>query len=200
MRQTRRLSITAARRIHEPMKRRPLPPTIAPLQLLPPATEDAEADQFHNNWDHIQQRVRARREVFCHEYIKDFNGSAAVLRMGYKSKTPWVMASEWLNQPYTQWYLGQLMVKLEDKAIFTRSEILLSLKREAHYHGLDGSAAARIAALRTAAKILGLEITKIEGNVNLAGGVMLMPYSGTPEEWEKAAQAAQEKLKQQVRL
>ena len=48
-------------------------------------------------------------------------------------------------------------------------------------------------------KILGLEITKVEGNINLAGGVMLLPHSGTPEEWEKAAATAQEKLKQAVR-
>jgi hypothetical protein len=119
--------------------------------------------------------------------------------MGSKSKAPWVRASEYLSEPYTQWFLGQLLRTLDDAAIVTRSEVLLGLKREAHYHGLDGSAAARIAAWRTIGKIMGLEITKVEGNLNLAGGVMLMPFSGTPEEWEKAAQSAQEKLKQNVR-
>lgn len=185
--------------IKKPKKRAPN----APLTLVlrsPPPTEDVEASEFDVNWDSIPIAKRNRREAFCHEYIKDFNGSQAMARLGSKSKAPWVHASEWLKEPYTQWYLGQLMVKLEDKAIVTRSEILLGLKKEANYHGIDGSAAARIAAWRTMGKILGLEITKVEGNMTLAGGVMLLPHSGTPEEWEKAAATAQEKLKQQVRV
>ncbi len=140
-----------------------------------------------------------RRQAFCREYIKDFNGSHAIMRMGYKSKTPWVTASEWLREEYTQYYLGILMAKLDDAAIVSRQEILLGLKREAHHYGLDGSSAARISAFRAMAKILGFEITKLEGNMTMAGGVMLLPLSGSPEEWEKAAETAQEELKKKVR-
>jgi hypothetical protein len=168
-------------------------------QRRPPPTQEDEDFEFNTNWDHLQHRMKEKRQAFCHEYIKDFNGSQALLRMGYQSKTPWVRASEWLKEPYTQWYLGQLMVKLEDKAIVTRAEILLGLKKEAHHYGLDGSAAARISAWRTMAKILGLEITKVEGNISMAGGVMVLPMSGSPEEWEKAAAMAQDQLKQRVR-
>ena len=175
---------------------------VAPgAQRQPPPTQEVDEDGFltADNWDHLQTRYKKRREQFVHEYIKDFNGSQALQRMGYTMSQPWVKASIWLNEPYTQWYLGQMMAKLQDSAIVTKNEILLGLKKEAHYHGLDGSAAARIAAWRSLAKILGIEVDKVEGNIKLAGGVMLMPFSGTPEQWEQAAQAAQEKLKKDVR-
>jgi hypothetical protein len=181
-------------------KKTALPVAIMEGQRQPPPLEHIDEEGFGDqNWDHLQPRYIARRQLFVHEYLKDFNGSQAIQRMGYVMTQPWVKASQFLTEPYTQWYLGQLMAKLEDSAIITRSEILLGLKKEAHYHGLDGSAAARIAAWRTLGKILGLEVTKIEGNVAIQGGVMLMPFSGTPEEWEQAAQSAQEKLKQDVR-
>jgi hypothetical protein len=192
-----------------PKKKAPNPPSAAlALSVVtsappppPPEPEVIDEEGFTDDtWKHLQTRYKAKREKFIHEYIKDMNGSQALQRMGYVRQQPWITASIWLNEPYTQWYLSKLRAKATDDAIFTRSEILFQLKKEAHYNGLDGSAAARIAALRTAAKILGLEITKVEGNVNLQGGVMLMPFAGTPEEWEKAAQAAQAKLKQDVRL
>lgn len=182
----------------------PKPPKSKPPGLVlyaPPPTLPVEDEEGFTNtdWSHLQTRYKTKREQFVHEYIKDFNGSQALQRMGYVRVQPWVTASIWLSEPYTQWYLGKMMAVLADNAIVTRSEVLLGLKKEAHYHGMDGSAAARIAAWRTIGKIMGLEITKVEGNVNLQGGVMLMPFAGTPEEWEKAAQAAQEKLKKDVR-
>jgi hypothetical protein len=166
----------------------------------PPLVEvDEEGFATKEDWSHLQTRYKKRREQFVHEYIKDFNGSQALQRMGYVMTQPWVKASIFLSEPYTQWYLGSMMAKLQEHAIVTKNEVLLGLKKEAHYHGMDGSAAARIAAWRTLAKILGIEVDKVEGTVTLQGGVMLLPHSGTPEEWEKAASAAQEKLKQDVR-
>lgn len=182
-------------------KKKPKPPR-APIVVVRPMRENGHVqdEEFEReDFANLRDDYKRNREEFCREYIKDFNGSQAMLRMGSKSQTPWVRASEWLKQPYTQWYLGKLLQKLDDKAIVTRAEILLGLKREAHHFGLDGSAAARIAAWRTIAKILGLEITKVEGSMTLQGGVMTIPLSGSPDEWEQAAAKAQEMLKQKVR-
>lgn len=176
--------------IRRPIKRKAVKP--------PPPIDPGEAE-FDEAFSHLQPRVKARRDQFVREYIKDFNGANAMRRMGSVSQTPWVRASEWLSEPYTQWKLAQMLETLDDKAIVTRNEVLAGLKKEAHHFGLDGSAAARISAWRSLAKILGIEVTKVEGNISLGGGVMLLPASGSPEEWEKAAAKAQAELKESVR-
>lgn len=169
-----------------------------PKLPVSPIAKD-EAGEFALPGHDLRADAKRRREEFCREYIKDFNASDALRRMGYKSQQPWVLGSEWMKQPYTQWYLAKLLAELDQKAIVNANEVLAGLKREANHYGMDGGAAARISALRSLAKILGLEVTKIEGNVNLGGGVMLMPFSGSPAEWEKAAAEAQKNLKEAVR-
>jgi len=174
------------------IKRMPAPPKAPVLAVAPGPEID---DDFLN----VREDVKRRREAFVREYIKDFNGSQAMRRLGSMSKTPWVHASEWLNEPYTQWYLAKMIADMDDDAIVSRNEVLMGLKKEANYYGLDGGAAARIGAWRAMAKILGIEVTKVEGNVNLGGGVMLLPMPATPKQWEQAAAEQQAKLKKDVR-
>jgi hypothetical protein len=171
----------------------------------PPPTVDLdakEAAEFANqDFSHLQLSMRARRDRFIQEYIKDFNGSAAIRRMGYLSKSPGTRAYEWLNEPYTQWKLGQVLAKLDEKAIVTRTEILMGLKREANADDVpfSSNASTRISALRALAKILGMEITKVEGNMTLNGGVMAVPFAGSLDEWEAQSKKSQSKLKTDVR-
>lgn len=165
----------------------------------PPPIID-EAAEFDDSFSDLRTDMKRNRERFCREYIKDFNAANAMRRLGSKSRTPQVRGHEWLQHPYTQWFLSGLLEKLDASAIVTRNEVLVGLKREAHYFDRhEGSPAARIAALRTLGKILGMEITKVEGNMTIGGGVMVLPMSGTPEEWEKAAAMAQANLKKRVR-
>lgn len=197
------------RTVRVPKRKAPLPPSVALTivpdeargQRQPPPIQEVDEEGFltADNWNHLQTRYKKRREQFVHEYIKDFNGSQALQRMGYTMQQPWVKASIWMSEPYTQWYLGQMMSKLQEAAIVTKNEILFGLKKEAHYHGLDGSAAARIGAWRSLAKILGIEVETANVKVTHQGGVMVLPLSGTPEEWEKSAMMAQEQLKKDVR-
>lgn len=170
------------------------------LKFRTPVTFD-EDKEFDADFSKLQNRVKLKRQQFCQEYIKDFNGAAAMRRMGYiGNKTPWIHASEWLKEPYTQWYLHRLMSSVEEKAIVSRNDVLLGLKREAHYFaGLDASSASRISALRTLAKILGMEVTKVEGNLVINGGVMAVPLATSPEEWERNSKEAQKQLKKKVR-
>jgi hypothetical protein len=162
--------------------------------------EDAEDDELVD-FSKMQPRKQLRLQRFCQEYIKDFNAAASVQRMGYPYDRLIAAAkgTQFLAEPYSQYYLGELMQKCEEAAIVTKNEILFGLKRESNYYGIDGSAPARISALRSLAKILGLEITKVQGNIEIGGGVMALPFTGSLEQWEEACKSAQAKLKEDVR-
>lgn len=181
----------------KPGKRKPV--QLRKYKAAPiPAGLDESAD-FVPDFSHLQQRTKLLRQNFCHEYIKDFNSGHALLRMGYKYARPYIRAGEWLREAYTQWYLSTLMEKMEEKAIVTRNTVLLGLLKEANYHGgLDASSASRISAFRALAKILGMEVTTVNGNITLTGGVMAVPMAGTLDEWEAASKKAQAQLKQAV--
>lgn len=144
---------------------------------------------------HVHPRIAAIRRLFVSEFVKDFNGSAALARLGFVYKNPAITANKWLSEPFTQHCLDKFVRSAEDAALITRQEILAGLKREAHAFGLDASGASRVSAFGKLAKILGLEITKVEANVTAAGGIMLVPIGGNPDDWEKNAAAAQATLK-----
>lgn len=178
-------------------KRRP----IVKVRKRPEIVKDEE-DNFVN-FDHLQTRTKLLRKKFVNEYLKDFNASRALLRMGYKYdlKVANAYAGKWMGEAYTQYLIAEAMEKMDEQAIVDRKEVLLGLKREAHAPDVpfSSNASTRISALRSLAKILGMEIVKADVNMTIGGGVMAIPLSGSPEEWEKATQLAQAKLKEAVR-
>lgn len=188
-----------------PKKKQTKPPVNKPaVKFLPPwetgkagpqtgtfEEDPGEAYDFR----YVHPRTQALRRLFVAEYVKDFNGAAAIMRLGYQVFEPRVVAGQWLREPYTQYILDKFIREAEDVALVTRGEILAGLKREANSYGLDSSGASRVSALGKLAKILGIEITKIEGEVKAVGGVMLVPLGGNPEEWEKNAAKSQSDLK-----
>jgi len=176
-------------------------PPAPPKPPVPPVLPaEREEEEFDPTWSRYTTKMKLRREEFCREYVKDFNASQTMLRLGSKSKQPWVHGSEMVRDPYVQWYLRQLCEKMDEKVIVTNNEILLGLKREANSTEIDASAASRVSALRSLAKIKGMEIDRSESKVTLGGGVMLIPAPASPEEWEKATAKAQAELKQAVRV
>lgn len=168
----------------------------------PPQIIDADDDSADLvDFSSMREDMKAKRRTFVREYIKDFNATAAVLRMGYnyERKIAQVKGAQFMAHPFTQHYLAEMIEKADEKAIVSKNRVLFGLLRESEYYGRDGGAAQRISALRSLAKIMGLEITKIEGNMTMNGGVMAIPFSSSPEEWEKQCAAAQEQLKKTVR-
>ena len=145
---------------------------------------------------HVHPRIQTIRRLFVAEYVKDFSGTNALARMGFTYTQPASVANRWLQEPYTQHILDKYVEECEGEALVTRNKILASLVREANSYGLDSSGASRVSALGKLAKILGLEITKIEANVAVAGGIMLVPMGGTPDDWERNAAQSQRELKQ----
>lgn len=164
--------------------------------------EGEEEQDIVLNFDNLSPRYKGRRHKFLAEYIKDFNGTAAIFRLGYtcSSATARGRACRWLAEPYTSHQLGVMMAKMDEGAIVDRKEVLVGLKREANAPDVpfSSNATTRIQALRSLGKILGMEITKVEGNMTVNGGVMAVPFV-SPESWGKEAKRSQESLKKEVR-
>lgn len=69
----------------------------------------------------------------CHEYLIDFNGSAAVLRAGSTSKNPHVVASLMFAKPHVREYLAQLTRKIEPDIRVTAERVIQELGRLAFH-------------------------------------------------------------------
>jgi hypothetical protein len=169
-----------------------------PKIKLPPIDPDTGEPKLYD-FSKITPKKKSRLKQFVSEYIKDFCGRAAMQRMGIESKGRDARATEWLREPYAQHLLDKLLRTMDEKAIVSRNTVLAGLLRESNYKGIDGHASSRVAALRALAKILGMEITKIEGSMNVNGGVMAIPCFGSLDDWEKIASQKQSELKQEVR-
>lgn len=189
----------------------PLPFKSAPAQtFLPPwQTGKAEpvlavaapelSDRFEPgelyDFSYLQPKTKAVRELFVAEYLKDFNGSAALLRLGVNYTQPTVVANRWLKEPYTQFLLSKVIDEVKEDSLVTRNRVIASLIREANNHGLDCSGASRVSALGKLTKILGMEIDKSEIDVRVQGGIMLVPLANNAADWELNAAEAQLTLK-----
>lgn len=161
---------------------------------------DDDLKDFDEKFAHINEQSKYLRQRFCREYIKDFNAGSAVLRMGYNWSTGAAQKGwAYLQEPYTQHFLAKLMREVDEKCIVDRNTVILGLLREANTYGEEASHSARISAFRSLAKILGMEITKIEGSMNVDGGVMAVPFTGNLDEWEASCKLEQAKLKKRAK-
>ena len=68
-----------------------------------------------------------KRKRFIEEYSKDFNGTAAAIRVGYSEDRARVTASEILSLDEAQEYLKELIEALRDDDLVTKRNILEKL-------------------------------------------------------------------------
>lgn len=54
------------------------------------------------------EKLTKKQELFCYEYIKDFNGSKAAIRAGYSEKSSRNIAAETLAKPYIQKFIEKI--------------------------------------------------------------------------------------------
>src|SRR5690349_10894554 len=66
-----------------------------------------------------EQKLTAKEEKFCHEYIKDFNATQAAIRAGYSKGTARQIGYENLTKPY----IKNRIKELSDLIDMTESEI-----------------------------------------------------------------------------
>lgn len=116
-----------------------------------------------------------KQKAFCHEYIIDFNGSAAAIRAGYSADSSRSIASELLTKPDIQAYKDLLLDKqLEGRKKEIRNRVVTNLEqigwndleRDENYNR-DGELVSvsrkdRLKALELLGKTTGLFNDKIE--------------------------------------
>lgn len=143
-----------------------------------------------------------RLRYFVHEYIKDFSEERAALRMGYPADSATSTGRLLLYHAYTQLRITEILEKADAENIVTGAAIVAALWREANAPDVafSSNSSTRIAALKELAKIRGLTAPKPKlptGGVGL-GGVMVVPFTMHPDQWEEHARQTQRELKEAV--
>lgn len=158
--------------------------------------------------ENLSPKAKDRADRFVLQYLRDFNATQAFIRTQVEEGKPYedVDYNYAMNQGYqmTRWpYVAQKIQEAievaEEKNIVTRAEVLYGFKREAHYMGMGSSHGARVGAWTALAKVLGMEQKKLEQNLAMKGGIMVVPATESLSSWEERAQAAQAALKEEVR-
>lgn len=170
--------------------------------------------------ENLTPAMKHRRDVFIREYLRDFNGSQAWLRMkaecdpedAHKTYTP-IQSSEAAYQlrqePYVAKRIAELVDSLEAANMVSQQRVLAMLLRDAELQGIGAKHAARVSAQKVLVDILGMSSAAkavvartggAQGAGGPRGGVMVVPaVAGTADEWEAAAAQAQAQLKEEVR-
>lgn len=170
--------------------------------------------------ENLTPAMKHRRDVFIREYIRDFNGAQAWLRMkaevdpedAHKHYSPAQAAEhayQLKNEPYVAKRIAELVDSLEAANMISQQRVLAMLIRDAELQGIGAKHAARVSAQKVLVDVLGMSsqakaaAARTEGAGGAGGprgGVMVVPaVAGTADEWEAAAAEAQAKLKEEVR-
>ena len=99
---------------------------------------------------------KPRARMFAAEYIKDFNGTQAVLRLGWVQNGDHAdnIAMKFMAYPAVHEYLGELMHHIDANVIATKALVMNKLWEEANTAKEGG---ARVNALSKLATYLGLD-------------------------------------------
>lgn len=73
------------------------------------------------------QALTPKQELFCQEYIIDFNGTRSAIAAGYSEKTAKQIAIDNLSKLYLQEYINNLINKRVDKLEITQEQVLKDL-------------------------------------------------------------------------
>lgn len=92
---------------------------------------------------------------FIDEYLVDYNGSAAVLRAGYKTKNPKQQATENLNHPLVRRYIDERLEEKRQKCELSGEYVIQNLIEIAE-QTKNGNPTAALRALELLGKNLGL--------------------------------------------
>ena len=123
-------------------------------------TVDATATPFKkvNGLVHKQRR-------FVWEYCKDHSPAQAAIRAGYKERNAPSIACRLLQIPAVQAAIRERERQIAEAALLDETIVLEGLLHEARFTGDGSTHTARVSAWREVAKILGLEIRKVEHTV-----------------------------------
>lgn len=180
-----------------------------PLPKVPPNVVQEHKRRSNERGERIVVSP-IKAQAFAKEMLVDFNPVKALLRSGLISEEEaatrsdtslYKTAQRYERDPYVQQALRDYIHRVESDKIVSRERILYGLLEEACYHGPGGSASARVAAWGKLAKLMGMELPEGGDKRDAApGGVLLIPFAPSIQDWEAAAMGQQAKLKADVRL
>lgn len=167
-----------------------------------PRTNMERQAKFDSQTEHTLPLARKQfLDLFIYHYLHDFNASMAYIRAGGSPAGSRVGGSSALRTQYVQNQIRIVTEQLDENQLLTRAEILVGIKKEANYHGDDGSSSARVRAWGLLAKIKGMDVPEVKEVLDAGpkGGVMVIPMAVTEVEWQDAAKLSQTALKVEVR-
>src|SRR6476620_5118718 len=136
--------------------------------------------------DKLSLSAKIYRDAFVREYIKDFDGRGAVIRLGGTHSTAKTRACQLLREPYVATLLDDTIRKLQPTDIVTRGQVMAKMWDLANTAEESG---ARVTACANVAKMLGMDRVKEEEN-QAPIGVMLVPMMSVSD-WAASAAVAQ---------
>jgi len=101
--------------------------------------ESVNNEKVTNSINKLPQGVilNTKQEMFCREYIKDFNGTQAAIRSGYSKKNAYSIASENLRKPQIQKFIEILKEEIRKNAELDSEMIVQELRDLAEYNIQD---------------------------------------------------------------
>ncbi|MEW8200415.1 MAG: terminase small subunit [Candidatus Thiodiazotropha endolucinida] len=75
-------------------------------------------------------KLNPRQQMFCREYIIDFNGTRAAIAAGYSKKSAKQMATENLSKPHIQNAIAELIQARNDRLKTDADWVLIRLREE----------------------------------------------------------------------
>ena len=148
--------------------------------------------------DRLTPDMKRRRDLFITELIKDWSPVNAVLRSGGAVSTRVKTAHQLMREPYVQQELAKYIDQAKESDIINRNRVLAGLVKEANFQGFGSSHGARVSAFGKLATILGMD-APIKHQVEVHGGVMVVPMTKNLDDWEVVAEEKQKLLKEDVR-
>ena len=85
----------------------------------------------------LKEALGERRMLFCHEYVKDFNGRRAAEAAGYSKKTARSIASGLLTEPNVAAYLAVVQEERFKEADLSAAQVLKEIAKLAFQSPLD---------------------------------------------------------------
>ena len=70
------------------------------------------------------EKMTAKQQRFCDEYLIDLNATQAAIRAGYSKKTATVIGAENLTKPYIKEYIEKRMAEKESELIADQNEVM----------------------------------------------------------------------------
>lgn len=155
--------------------------------------------------ENITHRQLEQIQAFVDAYLQTWSpGQSWLMSGGSREMNATKAGFDMLQSPAVQKRLQAVVDAMDEEKLLTRKTVLVGLLREANHFTGDATHGGRIRAWMGLARIKKMDVQVVEQNVNVRGGVMIIP--GTPdgqiidvEMWEKTSEEQQTLLKEEVR-